>query len=81
MSLAHHKGDTHAYSLILDLQVGLFHGPEQPWRGEALLATVNGLLAKAHAAGADLPAPAMSARPARRAAPDGALTQLIRNWT
>lgn len=63
--------------LILDLQVGLFHGPEQPWRGEALLATVNNLLAKAHAAGA----PIFLARHVGPAgsplAPDSALTQLI----
>lgn len=38
--------------LILDMQVGLFHGPDQPWQSERLLATVNGLLAKAHKAGA-----------------------------
>lgn len=38
--------------LILDLQVGLFHGAEKPWRGEAMLEAVNTLLDKAHAAGA-----------------------------
>ena len=63
--------------LILDLQVGLFHGPDKPWRGDALLHTVNSLLAKAHAAGA----PVFLARHVGPAgsplAPDSALTQLI----
>ena len=38
--------------LILDMQVGLFHGPDAPWRGEALLGNINRLLDKAHQAGA-----------------------------
>lgn len=38
--------------LILDMQVGLFHGPEKPWAGEALLDTLNSLLSKARSAGA-----------------------------
>lgn len=38
--------------LILDVQVGLVHGPDPLWRGEALLATLNGLLGQARAAGA-----------------------------
>lgn len=63
--------------LILDLQVGLFHGPDKPWQGDALLHTVNSLLAKAHAAGA----PVFLARHVGPAgsplAPDSALTQLI----
>ena len=33
--------------LILDVQVGLVHGQEKPWRCEALLATVNELMDKA----------------------------------
>lgn len=37
--------------LILDVQVGLVHGPEKPWRCEALLETVNILLDKARSAG------------------------------
>jgi len=63
--------------LILDLQVGLFHGPEQPWRGDELLEAVNTLLDRAHAAGA----PVFLARHVGPAgsplAPDSALTQLI----
>ncbi|HKS14041.1 MAG TPA: cysteine hydrolase family protein [Pseudomonas sp.] len=36
--------------LILDMQVGLFHGPDKPWQGERVLAVINGLIDKAHAA-------------------------------
>ncbi|QBF27544.1 cysteine hydrolase [Pseudomonas tructae] len=36
--------------LVLDMQVGLFHGPEQPWQGEQVLNRVNSLIAAAHAA-------------------------------
>lgn len=36
--------------LILDIQVGLVHGPEKPWRCEALLQTVNTLMDKARSA-------------------------------
>lgn len=38
--------------LILDIQVGLVHGPEKPWRCDALLETVNSLMDKARRAGA-----------------------------
>lgn len=38
--------------LILDVQVGLVHGPEKPWRCEALLRTINVLMTKARRAGA-----------------------------
>ncbi len=40
--------------LILDIQVGLVHGPEKPWRCEALLETVNTLMDKARSAGAPI---------------------------
>lgn len=40
--------------LILDFQVGLVHGPEKPWRCEALLETVNTLMEKARSAGAPI---------------------------
>ena len=38
--------------LVLDMQVGLVHGPQKPWRCEALLDTVNALMDKARNAGA-----------------------------
>jgi nicotinamidase-related amidase len=40
--------------LILDMQVGLFHGPDKPWAGEALLNTLNSLLSKARKSGAPI---------------------------
>ncbi|MOA20712.1 Streptothricin hydrolase [compost metagenome] len=40
--------------LILDMQVGLVHGPDKPWRVEALLNTLNNLLSKARKAGAPI---------------------------
>lgn len=30
--------------LILDMQIGLVHGPDRPWGGEALLETLNTLM-------------------------------------
>ena len=38
--------------LVLDIQVGLVHGPETPWRCDAMLDTVNGLMDQARRAGA-----------------------------
>lgn len=40
--------------LILDIQVGLVHGPEKPWRCTELLETVNALMEKARSAGAPI---------------------------
>lgn len=40
--------------LILDIQVGLVHGPEKQWRCEELLETVNALMGKARSAGAPI---------------------------
>lgn len=40
--------------LILDMQVGLLHGPDKPRDGEALLATLNKLLDNARSAGAPI---------------------------
>lgn len=40
--------------LILDMQVGLVHGPDQPWRCAELLATLNALMDKARADGAPI---------------------------
>ena len=38
--------------LILDMQVGLVHGPDKPWRCPQLLETINTLMEKARSAGA-----------------------------
>ncbi|UFH50770.1 cysteine hydrolase family protein [Pseudomonas sp. KNUC1026] len=63
--------------LILDFQVGLFHGPHAPWQGAALLDRINRLLAKAHAA----EVPVLLARHVGPAGspldPAGTLTQLL----
>jgi len=40
--------------LILDMQVGLVHGPDRPWGGEALLRTLNRLMRNAREAGAPI---------------------------
>jgi nicotinamidase-related amidase len=40
--------------LILDIQVGLVHGPDKPWRCKELLETVNSLMEKARSAGAPI---------------------------
>jgi nicotinamidase-related amidase len=37
--------------LILDMQVGLFHGSDKPWLGERLLLTLNDLVHRAQKAG------------------------------
>ncbi|KVO63831.1 cysteine hydrolase family protein [Burkholderia stagnalis] len=38
--------------LVVDMQVGLFHGPDRPHDGERVLANVNRLIRAAHDAGA-----------------------------
>ena len=40
--------------LILDMQVGLVHGPDKPWRGPALIDTLNGLMRSAREKGAPI---------------------------
>jgi nicotinamidase-related amidase len=40
--------------LILDMQVGLMHGPDTPWQGDALLDTLKRLMDKARDAGAPI---------------------------
>lgn len=40
--------------LILDMQVGLVHGPDKPWRGPALIDTLNGLMSSAREKGAPI---------------------------
>jgi nicotinamidase-related amidase len=38
--------------LVIDMQVGLFHGPQAPFEGERVLANINTLIVAARAAGA-----------------------------
>ncbi|WP_210644583.1 cysteine hydrolase family protein [Pseudomonas sp. Tri1] len=63
--------------LILDMQVGLFHGPEKPWAGEALLNTLNGLLIKARKAGAPIFLARHVGPPGSPIEPGSPLTQLV----
>ncbi|WP_425930021.1 cysteine hydrolase family protein [Pseudomonas sp. NyZ201] len=63
--------------LILDLQVGLFHGAEKPWRGEAMLEAVNTLLDKAHAVGAPVFLARHVGPEGSPLTPDAPLTRLI----
>lgn len=63
--------------LILDMQVGLFHGPDKPWAGEALLARLNALLAKARSAGAPIFLARHVGPPGSPIEPGSPLTQLL----
>jgi nicotinamidase-related amidase len=63
--------------LILDMQVGLFHGPDKPWAGEALLDTLNALLTKAHSAGAPVFLARHVGPPGSPIEPGSPLTQLL----
>ncbi|MBN3787056.1 cysteine hydrolase family protein [Burkholderia sp. Ac-20353] len=63
--------------LIVDMQVGLFHGPDRPHDGERVLANINRLIRAAHDAGA----PVFVARHVGPAGspldPNGPLTPLL----
>lgn len=63
--------------LILDMQVGLFHGPHKPWAGEALLNTLNSLLTKARQAGAPIFLARHVGPPSSPIEPASPLTQLV----
>ena len=63
--------------LILDMQVGLFHGPDKPWAGEALLQTLNTLLSKARSAGAPVFLARHVGPPGSPIEPGSPLTQLV----
>lgn len=63
--------------LILDMQVGLVHGPDKPWRGEVLLNTLNGLLSKARKAGAPIFLARHVGPTGSPIEPDSPLTQLV----
>lgn len=63
--------------LILDMQAGLFHGPEPIWRSEQLLATINDLLARAQQAGAPVFLARHVGPPGSPIEPGSPLTRLI----
>ncbi|NMZ16957.1 isochorismatase family protein [Pseudomonas rhodesiae] len=62
--------------LVLDIQVGLVHGPETPWRCEAMLDTVNGLMDQARRAGAGVFLARHVGPAGSPMAPDSPLTRL-----
>ncbi|WP_413795478.1 MULTISPECIES: cysteine hydrolase family protein [unclassified Pseudomonas] len=63
--------------LILDMQVGLFHGPDKPWAGEVLLDTLNALLTKARNAAAPIFLARHVGPPGSPIEPGSPLTQLL----
>lgn len=66
--------------LILDMQVGLFHGADTPWAGEAQVDTLNNLLNKARIAGAPIFLARHIGPPGSPIEPGSPLTQLCRTW-
>ena len=63
--------------LILDMQAGLFHGPDKPRAGDALLDTLNSLLSKARKAGAPVFLARHVGPPGSPIEPASPLTQLV----
>lgn len=63
--------------LILDMQVGLFHGADTPWAGEALVGTLNTLLDKARSAGAPIFLARHVGPPGSPIEPGSPLTELV----
>lgn len=63
--------------LVIDMQVGLFHGPEKPYEGARVLANINRLLAKAHEAGAPVFAVQHTGPAGSPVEPGSPLTRLI----
>ncbi|WP_248797027.1 cysteine hydrolase family protein [Pseudomonas sp. MWU13-2105] len=63
--------------LIIDMQVGLFHGPDQPWEGLRVLENINRLIGKARQANAPVFAVRHSGPEGSPIAPGSALWQLV----
>ncbi|MFI8337038.1 cysteine hydrolase family protein [Pseudomonas taetrolens] len=63
--------------LILDMQVGLMHGPDKPWRGEALIGTLHHLMSKAREAGAPIFLARHTGPAGSPIEPDSPLTEII----
>ncbi len=63
--------------LIIDMQVGLFHGPDTPYEGAQILANINLLIAKAHKAGAPVFAVQHTGPAGSPIEPGSPLTRLI----
>lgn len=63
--------------LIVDMQVGLFHGNPPPYEGARVLANINTLIARARAAGAPVYAVRHTGPAGSPIAPDSELTKLV----
>ncbi|WP_321849860.1 cysteine hydrolase family protein [Burkholderia diffusa] len=63
--------------LIVDMQVGLFHGPERPHDGARVLANINRLIGLAHDAGAPVFAVRHTGPTGSPIAPDSPLAALL----
>jgi nicotinamidase-related amidase len=64
--------------LVIDMQEGLFNGPEKPHEGPRILANINQLIAQARKAGAPIFAARHVGPPGSPIEPGSALTQLLR---
>ena len=63
--------------LIIDMQAGMFGGPEPLWEGERVLATINGLIERARAAGVPVFAARHTGPAGSPIAPGSAAVQLV----
>ncbi|WP_283147897.1 isochorismatase family protein [Silvimonas soli] len=72
-----HSEPQRAALLIIDMQVGLFHGPERPWEGQRVLDNINQLIHKARLAGAPIFAARFFGPPGTPIAQGSPLTQLL----
>lgn len=63
--------------LIIDMQVGLFHGPDTPYEGAQVLANINRLIEKAHKASAPVFAVQHTGPKGSPIEPGSPLTQLL----
>lgn len=67
--------------LIIDMQAGMFGGPAPLWEGERVLATINGLIGRAWAAGAPVFAARHTGPAGSPIAPGSAAVQLVAGLT
>lgn len=63
--------------LVIDMQVGLFDGPDRPHDGERVLARINRLIRRAHDAGAPVFAVRHTGPDGSPSAPDAPLAALL----
>lgn len=67
----------HRALLIIDMQMGLFHGPEKPYDGERVLTNINTLIDRAHQAQAPVFAARHTGPAGSPIEPGSPLTQLL----